>query len=471
MEQHEKMLLLDEGEDDYFQLNPRMQVPLTTIPQEQMDDEYEYKSTQARRRSERNPFRKNTREKPKEIWRTRRNKNWGEVAEKYWLEAPKTKREKWAGIIIYIGIAIGVVAMIGFGVWGYFAAALPAVCKLMDDDFRYSTIDRNLWKFDYSTGGGNAGSFEWTTDSTDNAFIKNNQLHIRPTLNTNIYADGTTVNLTTDGTCTDQVVWCAATQNSTTGSIINPVFSAKLSTKATMQYGSAEIKVKFPKGDWIWSQLILNPADNYYGAYPANGQVVIAQNRGNSYEYSQGGNDDVDSFLAFGPDGVQGLGQTLSANKRLKFKEYSDGFHVFGIQWTPKGVRTWVDDPVNTMLLTNWNEFGGFWEKGGWSSVADGNYGIYNPWSPALPSLAAPFDRHFYLTLQVGVGGMNGIFNVNQPWQLTQGRDQALSEFAKANTTWYKTWPEGDDRDMIVDYVRLEQQCAVYDPLTKKRII
>lgn len=438
-------------------------MPSTSTDTEILDSFDEYSSKvaleQPRKRSERNPFQKTSREKEKLKLRVRRNDNWGMVAEKYWLEIPKTKREKWAPRIIYIGMALGVIAAIGFVVWGYFESSLPATCTLFSDDFRYGTIDTNQWKYEISTGGGQAGSFEWTTDSTENAFVKNGQLHIRPTIVQN-YPEGTSFNLTTDGTCTSPYFWCSATQNSTAGTTINPVKSATLSTKVSMQYGEAQIRVKFPKGNWIWSQIQLNPVDTYYGSYPANGQIVIAQTRGNNYKYSQGGNDNVDSFLSFGPDGQIGYGTTLGGNKKLKFTDYSDGFHTIGIQWTPTHVRTWMDDKTNTILLAQWNKFGGFWKKGKFEEEITVT-GIFDPWTVAYPSLAAPFDRSFYLSLQVGVGGMNGIFDDDQPWQTTGTRDAALVEFRNSNTTWYPEWPENDDRDMIVDSVMMRKQCVV----------
>lgn len=413
-----------------------------------------------RRRSERNPFQKTTREKAKSSLRVRNNTDWGVVTEKFWLDTPKTKSEKWASRIIYIGMGLGAVCAIAFVVWGYFEAQLPATCKLMDDDFRYETIDQNAWRHEISTGGSNAGSFEWLTDSTENSFVKNGQLHIRPTL-VDAYPEGTAFNLTADGTCTDPYFWCSMKQNSTAGTTINPVKSAKLSTKVSMKFGEAQIKVKFPKGDWIWSQIVLNPVDNFYGSYPANGQIVVAQTRGNDYKYSQGGNNNLDSFLSFGPDGFVGLGTTLGANKKLKFADFTEGFHTIGIQWTPTHIRTWLDDPTNTVLLSQWNKFGGFWNKGNFGKKYDGWTGVFNPWAPALPSLAAPFDRGFYLTLHVGVGGMNGIFTDGQPWQVNQERDYALTQFRSANQTWYPQWPTTDERDLIVDSVSMKRQCKV----------
>jgi beta-glucanase (GH16 family) len=71
------------------------------------------------------------------------------------------------------------------------------------------------------------------------------------------------LNLTRDGTCTtkdqrlsdlSQISRCAVRSNSTSGQIINPVRSARLTTagKKTIKYGRVEVVAKLPKGDWLW---------------------------------------------------------------------------------------------------------------------------------------------------------------------------------------------------------------------------
>jgi len=34
--------------------------------------------------------------------------------------------------------------------------------------------------------------------------------------------------------------------------ILNPIMSAKLSSKASIKYGRIEIVAKMPRGDWLW---------------------------------------------------------------------------------------------------------------------------------------------------------------------------------------------------------------------------
>jgi beta-glucanase (GH16 family) len=123
-----------------------------------------------------------------------------------------------------------------------------------------------------------------TTDSSNNSFVQNNQLYIVPTLTSDaigaaaIYdgyvfnATDCTYNIThgttyTSSTCSlgsecssqnsttdfDSTAYydaCSAVSNSTAGTIINPVQSARLSTRtsASIKYGKVEVIAKLPTG-------------------------------------------------------------------------------------------------------------------------------------------------------------------------------------------------------------------------------
>lgn len=109
------------------------------------------------------------------------------------------------------------------------------------------------------------GSFDWTTDDPVNSYISESGLHIVPSLTvdaTNIteqeLENGYTLNLITDGTCTSPaLIQCVRVSNSTNGTIINPVRSARLTTagKVAITYGRVEIVAKMPQGDWLWPSL------------------------------------------------------------------------------------------------------------------------------------------------------------------------------------------------------------------------
>lgn len=98
--------------------------------------------------------------------------------------------------------------------------------------------------------------FEWTTTSANNSFVQDGVLYIVPTLTsdslgTAAITSGYTLNLTADGTCTStNVSQCAVVSNSSTGSIINPVQSARLITrdKVSVKYGKVEVTARMPLG-------------------------------------------------------------------------------------------------------------------------------------------------------------------------------------------------------------------------------
>lgn len=138
-----------------------------------------------------------------------------------------------------------------------------------------------------------------TTDSPTNSFVKDGKLYIYPTLTSDIIGrdaifDGYMYNLTG---CTN-TDWkaCGIVSNSTTGTVINPVQSARLTTRKShnIQFGKVEVRAKIPRGydpvspvfhseavfidvpesDWLWPAIWMLPTDNAYGIWPASGCVI-----------------------------------------------------------------------------------------------------------------------------------------------------------------------------------------------------
>lgn len=78
--------------------------------------------------------------------------------------------------------------------------------------------------------------------------------------------DNFVLNLTTAGTCTaDGVDDCSIRSNKTAGTIINPVRSARLSTKGkkSITYGKVEVVAKMPQGNWLWPAIWMMPGTEY----------------------------------------------------------------------------------------------------------------------------------------------------------------------------------------------------------------
>ena len=99
--------------------------------------------------------------------------------------------------------------------------------------------------------------------------------------------DGTTLEVEKcngDGLCSHAGKWDEP---------LPPVVSAKLTTKHKFQfrYGTAEVRLRLPKGDWIWPAIWLLPADNAYGPWPFSGELDLLEARGNGKDFQVVGSD------------------------------------------------------------------------------------------------------------------------------------------------------------------------------------
>jgi hypothetical protein len=135
------------------------------------------------------------------------------------------------------------------------------LCLVLDEDFSHG--DRHSFAPDVDMAGYGNGQFDMSTSSYNNSFVKNNALYILPTLTEDLIGthnllDGYLYNLTD---CTynrttpifDPLAYrkaCSALSNATAGTVINPVQSARLTTRhtASIQYGKVDVVAKLPTG-------------------------------------------------------------------------------------------------------------------------------------------------------------------------------------------------------------------------------
>jgi hypothetical protein len=148
------------------------------------------------------------------------------------------------------------------------------------------------------------GSFEQTTNDPENIYIGNDEtLYLRPTLqNPSLITNNTVVDLRGHGCTGRHWTDCVAATNTTNGTILNPVRSARINTKmgANIRYGRVEVTAKLPQGDWLWPSIFMLPKNNTYGEWPKSGEIDIVQSRGNDITYKQGGNNVIASWTAGG---------------------------------------------------------------------------------------------------------------------------------------------------------------------------
>jgi len=148
--------------------------------------------------------------------------------------------------------------------------------------------------------------------------------------------------------------------------------SAKLQSRAAWTYGRFEFRVKLPRGKGVWPAIWMMPSDlKKYGGWPQCGEIDILEQLGHEPNRVYG-------TLHFGnPHPASGKGASVA----LKQGSLVDDWHEFALEWYPGELRWFVDGELY-QVQNDWFTSGG----GG----------------AAWP---APYDRDFYLQLNVAVGG------------------------------------------------------------------
>jgi beta-glucanase (GH16 family) len=147
--------------------------------------------------------------------------------------------------------------------------------------------------------------------------------------------------------------------------------SARIRTKrrASWLYGRIELRAKLPAGKGLWPAFWMLPVEEKYGPWAASGEIDIMEFKGQ--EPNQ-----VHGTLHFGSAWPRNLSK--GGMYRLPKGDFTDGFHLFALEWEPGAIR-WFVDGVQYQELKEWTTPGA-----------------------AFP---APFDQSFYLVLNLAVGG------------------------------------------------------------------
>lgn len=244
-----------------------------------------------------------------------------------------------------------------------------------------------------------------TTNTDENAYVSDGMLYIKPTLqDATLMETNNVINLLTDGSCTS-TLWsdCIIATNTTNGTVVNPVKSARINTRkgATIKYGRVEVEAEIPSGDWLWPAIWMLPVNETYGPWPASGEIDIMESRGNNYTYPQGGNNVISSTLHWGPDPDNDGWYQNNVKREALHTTYASGFHTYGLEWSPQYIFSYVDTRLLQVLYTRFDE--SFWQKGDFPVAQTNGTRIVDPWTDG--TIAAPFDQEFYLILNVAVGG------------------------------------------------------------------
>lgn len=226
-----------------------------------------------------------------------------------------------------------------------------------------------------------------------------------------------------------------------------------------MRYGRIEIEAKLSAGDWLLSQLMMFPAENYYGEWPASGEIDIGMVRGNNVRYDQGqGNQQVSSQLHWGLDTSTDRWQGTSGIRQATLTTFHRDFHTFGLEWSPKYIFTWVDRRIAQVSYVSFDQ--PRFTAGGFTQFSANGSEVVNPWDGPGTSYSTPFDRPFYLTIALAVGGTTGWFPDGidgKPWS-----DDSISprkDFWHGKSQWYPTWEQNSGGELLIKRVSMWQQC------------
>ena len=168
------------------------------------------------------------------------------------------------------------------------------------------------------------------------------------------------------------------------------------------------------------------------------------ESRGNDASCEAGGRNMFASTLHWGPNYDANRYEMTTASYTHP-TDLSDDFHTYGLIWTDSQITTYIDDPANVVLNVDYSEQS-FWDRGGFEAE-----GRDNPWR-GEPN-AAPFNREFYLILNVAVGGTNGYFPDGQCGKTWTDQNNFWDQWG----VWYPTWeyPETNNAAMKIDWIQV----------------
>lgn len=179
---------------------------------------------------------------------------------------------------------------------------------------------------------------------------------------------------------------------------MRPMSSASIITKgkAAWLYGYVEVRAKVPymAGIGTWPAIWMMPRDDFYGTWPRSGEIDIMEYVASDYRYVHFSQH---SYKYTNENGAN-LHKTTKSYCPTAYTE----FHTYGLQWTPE-TMIWYLDGVQKYKVNNLEHL--------WSS-----------W---------PFNKPFYLLLNLAMGGWGGTTN---------------TQLLKANP-----------QDYQIDYVRIFQ--------------
>ena len=169
-----------------------------------------------------------------------------------------------------------------------------------------------------------------------------------------------------------------------------PYSSGKVRTRnlADWRYGRFEVRAKLPSGQGVWPAFWMLPSEDHYGTWPYSGEIDImeAVNLGAKCDECDGSVGENRSLAALHFSGVGGGHEFVEHRTTLADKANpADDYHVWAAEWAEGHIQFFLDG----------RKYASF-QSGDWSTDSE----------KARGNKYAPFDRNFYLMLNLAIGGV-----------------------------------------------------------------
>jgi beta-glucanase (GH16 family) len=92
------------------------------------------------------------------------------------------------------------------------------------------------------------------------------------------------------------------------------------------------------------------PQDDKYGVWPRSGEIDIMESRGND-PTTRGGRGTVTGALHWGPSTDLDMFDRTIGHGSIRRKDFSDDFHIFGVEWSPNYIFTYYDNVLKVLLI------------------------------------------------------------------------------------------------------------------------
>lgn len=220
--------------------------------------------------------------------------------------------------------------------------APPGWALVWNDEFNGSSIDAAKWNHEVNASGGGNNELQYYTQRKKNSFVENGNLVIEAHRERFMDVEGT-----------------------------RDYTSARMTTRGRgdWKYGRFEIRARLPKGQGIWPAIWMMPTASEYGGWAASGEIDIMEIIGSKPDLLHG-------TLHFG--GSYPNNQSSGSSHQLSSGSLSSEFHTYAIEWKEGEIRWYIDDFL---------------------------YSRKTEWNSANAAYPAPFDKEFFMILNVAVGG------------------------------------------------------------------